>query len=85
MTKKIIAIKQKKQTLKEFEDSIKGFDETFRNQLVKVYNNELTTLALSENQIGAEGASALAAGLKENTSLKNLSLKVNQIGDEGAT
>ena len=43
----------------------------------------LTTLALYHNQIGAEGAEALANALKRNTSLTTLYLSDNQIGAEG--
>ncbi|MDQ3159319.1 MAG: hypothetical protein M3P98_04275 [bacterium] len=43
-------------------------------------NPQITSLDVSYNQIGAEGAKALAA----NTSLTSLDVSVNQIGAEGA-
>jgi hypothetical protein len=46
-------------------------------------NTTLTTLNIRSNQIGPEGAQALAGALKENKTLTTLSLGGNQIGDEG--
>ena len=43
----------------------------------------LTRLHLSNNQIGDEGARALADALRTNTSLTELYLQANQIGKEG--
>ncbi len=47
-------------------------------------DNSLTSLYLGGNQIGAEGAKALAAVLEGNSSLTSLDLYGNEIGDEGA-
>jgi Ran GTPase-activating protein (RanGAP) involved in mRNA processing and transport len=48
------------------------------------HNNTLTQLNLGYNQIGVEGAKALAAALEHNTSLTQLEQWNNQIGVEGA-
>ncbi|XP_015775400.1 PREDICTED: nucleotide-binding oligomerization domain-containing protein 2-like isoform X3 [Acropora digitifera] len=45
---------------------------------------ENSTLQLSGNRVGNEGADALAKGLKENSTLTSLILDYNQIGDVGA-
>ena len=47
-------------------------------------NNSLQLLDLMENQIGNEGAIAIAIGkgLETNTSLQELDLRDNQIGDD---
>jgi len=45
----------------------------------------LQTLELYENQIGNEGATAIAISLSNNTKLQKLDLGLNQIGNEGAT
>ncbi|XP_067029168.1 protein NLRC3-like isoform X2 [Acropora muricata] len=45
---------------------------------------ENSTLQLSGNSIGNEGAGALAKGLKENSTLTSLNLRYNQIGYVGA-
>ena len=47
-------------------------------------NTTLKVLVLNNNNIGGEGAKALAEALKTNTTLTNLNLGSNQIGDEGA-
>ncbi|KJE92764.1 TKL/IRAK protein kinase [Capsaspora owczarzaki ATCC 30864] len=47
-------------------------------------NTTLTTLVLSENQIGDAGAQSIAEALKVNTTLTELRLEFNQIGDAGA-
>ncbi|XP_068756025.1 protein NLRC3-like [Montipora capricornis] len=47
-------------------------------------NTSLTTLVLSENSIGDEGAASLSQALAVNTSLTTLDLSYNSIGDEGA-
>ncbi|KAJ4452864.1 hypothetical protein PAPYR_12848 [Paratrimastix pyriformis] len=44
----------------------------------------MTQLRLYKNQIGDEGARALAAALPQSGSLTELDLRTNQIGDEGA-
>ena len=44
----------------------------------------MTELLLGKNNIGDDGASAIAEGLKHNGALKELYLSSNQIGDEGA-
>ena len=48
-------------------------------------NTSLTTLDLSGNFIGAEGATFLSQALVVNTSLTTLDLSMNSIGAEGAT
>ena len=50
--------------------------------LLSVLN--ITILNLNSNDIGPEGAKALAKALIENTSLKTLNLNSNDIGPEGA-
>ena len=50
---------------------------------LKIVNQ--TSLDLYDNNIGDEGATALAEALKENTTLTTLNLASNKIGDEGAT
>ena len=47
-------------------------------------NTSLTTLYLSQNSIGAEGATSLSQALAVNTSLATLDLSVNGIRPEGA-
>ena len=50
-----------------------------------VKNNEATTLYLENNQIGVEGAKALANALRINTSVTTLELGYHsKIGHEGA-
>ena len=49
------------------------------------HNTTLTTLDLSWNNIGVEGATALGVALHHNTTLTTLNLKYNNIGAEGAT
>ena len=50
-----------------------------------VFNRVLTTLGLSHNNIGPEGAKAIADSLKSGTAvLTTLYLNSNNIGDEGA-
>ncbi|XP_068753257.1 protein NLRC3-like [Montipora capricornis] len=51
---------------------------------VLAVNMSLTTLNLSENSIGAEGATSLSQALAVNTSLTTLNLSDNFLGDEGA-
>lgn len=46
-------------------------------------NTTLTTLDLTDNHIGAKGATALADMLKNNKTLTVLNLAYNKIGDEG--
>ena len=48
-------------------------------------NTSLTSLDLSRNSIGDEGASSLSEALRVNTSLTSLDLSGNSIGDEGAS
>ena len=48
-------------------------------------NTSLTTLYLSGNSLGADGATSLSQALAVNTSLTTLHLSDNSIGDEGAT
>ena len=48
-------------------------------------NTSLTTLDLSQNSIGDEGATSLSQALALNTSLTTLTLSQNSIGAEGAT
>jgi Ran GTPase-activating protein (RanGAP) involved in mRNA processing and transport len=54
--------------------------------LQRLFDNDttLTALTLEYNEIGDEGAKALAAALEQNTTIIQLDLGVNQIGDEGA-
>ena len=49
-------------------------------------NDTLTSLNLHDNDIGDEGAKALATAMKENENIKltSLNLRANNIGDEGA-
>ena len=47
-------------------------------------NTSLTSLNLSRNSIGDEGANSLSQALRVNTSLTTLNLSYNSIGDEGA-
>ena len=47
-------------------------------------NTSLTSLGLSENSIGAEGANSLSEALRVNTSLTSLNLFQNSIGAYGA-
>ena len=49
------------------------------------YNTTLTTLDLSNENIGVEGATALGVALHHNTTLITLDLSYNNIGVEGAT
>tara|TARA_B110001452_G_scaffold264878_1_gene268616 strand:- start:10 stop:1203 length:1194 start_codon:yes stop_codon:yes gene_type:complete len=49
-----------------------------------VVKYEVTWLRLDTNQLGDEGAKAIAAMLRANRSLKDLSLLGNKIGDAGA-
>ena len=51
----------------------------------KSANNRLTTLNLSNNHLGDQGARHLARGLMTNRTLAILNLASNHIGDEGAT
>ncbi|XP_044177994.1 NLR family CARD domain-containing protein 3-like isoform X2 [Acropora millepora] len=48
-------------------------------------NTSLTSLDLSQNSIGVEGASSLSQTLRVNTSLTSLCLYWNSIGDDGAS
>ena len=48
-------------------------------------NTSLTTLDLSQNSIGDEGATSLSQALALNTTLTTLTLSQNSIGTEGAT
>jgi Ran GTPase-activating protein (RanGAP) involved in mRNA processing and transport len=48
-------------------------------------NTTLITLDLNSNNIGNEGATALAGMLNTNTTLEALYLDFNAIGNEGAT
>ncbi|XP_068753267.1 protein NLRC3-like [Montipora capricornis] len=52
---------------------------------VLTVNTSLTTLHLSHNSIGAEGATSLSQALAVNTSLTTLNLSGNSIDAEGAT
>src|SRR3989338_6644607 len=45
----------------------------------------LTSLNLSSNQLGDEGAGRLAEALAFNSTLTNLNLKSNNVGDKGAS
>ena len=45
----------------------------------------LSKLNLEDNNIGVEGATAIAKALETNTTLSKLDLRGNNIGDEGAT
>ena len=47
-------------------------------------NSTLTSLDLSRNGIGAEGAARLAAALKKNSTMTSLDISRNDIGPEGA-
>jgi Ran GTPase-activating protein (RanGAP) involved in mRNA processing and transport len=57
---------------------------TLTHALELLKQNNITSLDLGLNQIGAKGAIALAKVLEHNTTLKTLILWNNQIGDEGA-
>jgi len=48
-----------------------------------VVNKVLTTLGLDNNNIGPEGAAAIAEALRGNGLLKNIDLSSNNLGDEG--
>ena len=48
------------------------------------HNNTLTLLDVSGNQMKAEGAAALAGGLKANTGVQQLNASSNSLGPEGA-
>jgi len=48
-----------------------------------VFNRVMTTLHLARNQIGAEGAIAIAEALKVNAVLTKLYLWNNDLGDAG--
>ena len=48
-------------------------------------NTTLSSLNLYYNNIGGEGATAIAKALETNTTLSELDLFENNIGDEGAT
>ena len=52
--------------------------------LTELKNNSITTLDLGGNNIGVEGAKAIAEALKVNESITELNLYNNNIGDEGA-
>ena len=52
-------------------------------ELIKV-NPVLTNLSLYGNNIGVDGAKAIAEALKVNPVLTNLDLRHNSIGDDGA-
>ena len=56
----------------------------FERTLHDLMSKKDRTLNLANDKIGAAGAAALAAALKENASLQKLSLWNNQIGDAGA-
>ena len=47
-------------------------------------NTSLTSINLSTNNIGAEGAKTIGEALKVNTSLTRIGLNTNNIGTEGA-
>ena len=47
-------------------------------------NTSLETIYLNRNQIGDEGAKALAEALTVNKSLTTIDLQLNQIGPDGA-
>ena len=59
-------------------------DEKFNKILRQIRNNKITSLKLSENNIGDGGARRLSEALKKNQSLTSLVLVDNNIGDEGA-
>merc|ERR1719198_71594 len=50
---------------------------------LKELSNGATCIDLDGNEIGDEGVKALAAVLKDNTTLQQLDLSLNDIGDEG--
>jgi hypothetical protein len=52
--------------------------------LIAKFMPAVTTLDLEDNNIGAEGAKAIAEALKVNMILTTLGLSANSIGDEGA-
>ena len=56
----------------------------FQQLIQKIANNDpsLTSLDLEDNDIGDDGANALAQALETNTSLTSLNLGFNNIGDE---
>src|ERR1700729_2155198 len=47
-------------------------------------NDTITNIYLSDNQIGDEGAKAIADALKVNNNITDIDLAYNQIGTEGA-
>ncbi len=53
-------------------------------QRIRDNDSTLTSLDLRDNQIGVEGAQALASALKHNTTLAELNLERSQIEKEGA-
>ncbi len=55
------------------------------NKIIQdIKNTSITSIDLQYNNIGAEGAIALAEALKYNTSVTSIKLSSNKIGDEGA-
>ena len=50
----------------------------------QVIPGECTSLEVNRNNVGVEGAKALAEALKTNTALTSLDLYRNSVGDEGA-
>ncbi|MDC0857663.1 hypothetical protein OAP83_02990, partial [Rickettsiales bacterium] len=83
------SIQQASITREEFIQQIEGFKTSkpdFHKQLLQVFDNDstLSTLGLWNNQIGDEGAQALANALQTNSSLSALNLRNNQIGADGA-
>ena len=64
-------------------DSMLVWDALFAHGQGLRQNRALRKLFLRENQIGDEGAKALAEGLQHNRALQQLGLDGNQIGDEG--
>ena len=56
------------------------------NQLIQLFNNDinLTTLNLSDKNIGNDGAVAIAIALRSNNNLQRLVLSRNKISNDGA-
>jgi Ran GTPase-activating protein (RanGAP) involved in mRNA processing and transport len=83
----IIANSSKDNTLtSQFISKIEDYDVTKYNDLVNGIkkNNTITTLNFACNNIGIEGAIAIAGMLEKNTTITTLDLWGNKIGDAGA-
>ncbi|KAK3275075.1 hypothetical protein CYMTET_16777 [Cymbomonas tetramitiformis] len=84
------ALRRNEITELDLSDKLLGPENAIILGAVLVFNGSLNTLVLRNNDIGPEGAKALAVALTPNaegvfnTSLNTLNLRWNYIGDEGA-